>query len=378
LYKIKTLLEILTGGKIMKRNALTRLIPVILLIFALTLICGFSVSGKEKFSDDTVKNFVAKATFYSPVKYKNLTIIPVKAPYSASKGLISTFDEAVAEGSLTIKEVNSSGSVNQLAVINKSDDAVYIMAGEILRGSKQDRVLQDDVLIPANSGKILVDCFCVEQGRWTYKSDKFYSGGQNANISVRQAAKEKKNQSEVWDSVATTNSKFDQAPSGSLAKSFESEKVNKDKAGYISQMTNIPEKHPDANGVVVLINGKVLVADLFSDPRIFKKLWKKLSDSYAVEAISQQDSVTESSYTSAQSFLSKVQSAKISYTVNPGLGRKVEITSGEITGSGLVSNNTLVHIDLFPKMAKTDPPTDNRLQRNYQQRNQINAPGNVE
>ncbi|MCE1246153.1 MAG: hypothetical protein LWY06_05875 [Firmicutes bacterium] len=361
----------------MNNRKLSRILTAVIALLALMLTFVSVTQAKEKYSDDTVKNFIAQTKLYSSVNHKNLTIIPVKAPYSSAKGTISTFDEAVAEGSLIIKEVSSSGSVNQLAVINQSDDPVYIMAGEILRGSKQDRVLKDDVLVPAKSGKILVDCFCVEHGRWTYKSDKFYSGGQNANISVRQAAKQTQDQSEVWNSVAKTNASFNQEESGSLAKSYESKEVTADKKAYINEITDIPSRYPEANGVVVMINGKVLAADIFSDPRIFRKLWKKLSDSYALEAISKQNDKSEKGISSAKEFLSKVQSAEISYAVHPGLGRKVEIKSAHITGSGLVSGGAPIHIDLFPKLDIPERPKSD-FHRNYDQRNQINAPNQIQ
>ena len=46
-----------------------------------------------------------------------------------------------------------------------ADKDVFIQAGEILRGGRQDRTLGVDFVVPAMS-KLPVPSFCVESGRW--------------------------------------------------------------------------------------------------------------------------------------------------------------------------------------------------------------------
>lgn len=319
---------------------------------------------------DPVKSFVSQCTFYKPVKYKNLTIIPVNAPDKSIKGGILTLDEAISAGTLTVTEVSRSGSVNSLAVTNNSRKPVYIMAGEILRGSKQDRVLKDDALIPPKSGKIIVSAFCVEKGRWTYKTDKFKSDKQTANISVRQMAKASKSQSAVWDGVAETNKRFNAKESGSLAMSYNSKEVKKEKSRYNSKIINIPKKYPKANGVVVIINGEVLVADVFSDRVIFNKLWSKLADSYTLEAISRSKmpypAISTSYEKLAKEFFTRIKQADITYSKSPGTGKQIEISSLKITGSGLLYAGSPLHLDAFPRPpVKKQPKPIPQLQRNY-------------
>ena len=63
--------------------------------------------------------------------------------------------------------VHETGTVNQLAVENLSPDAeVFIQAGDIVKGGRQDRVLAYDLIVPARSGKMPIASFCVEAGRW--------------------------------------------------------------------------------------------------------------------------------------------------------------------------------------------------------------------
>jgi len=360
----------------MKKLTQKKCFLIALLAVALILIQVGSALSRKIAPHDPVKKYVSKCSFFAPVRYKNLTIIPIRGEfYSSRNGGFLTLDEAISSGSLIVKEVSRSGSVNSLAVINDSKKPVFIMAGEILRGSKQDRVLKSDVILPPKSGKVIVDVYCVESGRWAYKSDKFSSANQTANISVRQAARESKSQSGVWDSVAKTNKKFKAAPSGSLSRSFESSEVKRDKVAYTRRLVNIPAKYPRANGVAVLINGRVLVVDIFSDRRIFKKMWNKLADSYVLEALSQRNSRVSSDYTKASEFLAEVQTAKISYSRARGAGKRIEISSMEITGSGILYNNSPIHLDIFPRAKKYKKPYKSPgIRRDYRQQQQDSSP----
>jgi len=335
-------------------------------------------AGSELLVKDPVSNFVGRASFYEPVKYKNLTIIPVQAPEHKIKTAILTLDEALSKDKLTIKEVDRDGSVNELAVWNNSDKFVFIMAGEILAGSKQDRILKKDVLLPPDSGKVIVSVFCVEHGRWTYKSDTFYSEEKAANISVRNVAQASKDQSAVWRDVAETNASVGAvAPTGSLSKATESEKVQKEKSEYIKEFVDIPSHYPKANGVVVLVNNKVLVADMFSDTHIFHKLWPKLNESYVLEAISRKEREVDSRISSAEEFLKLIQQADVQYNDYEGSGKSVEINSKYVTGTGVVKDSSPIHLGVFPKIEIKEKPVDiPPIYRNYNdmQQRQTNEP----
>src|SRR5687768_15849116 len=62
-----------------------------------------------------------------------------------------TLDEALSSGQFEVSEVTEGGSVPTLAVFNKADTLVFLMAGEQLVGAKQNRVLNASILVPAQS-----------------------------------------------------------------------------------------------------------------------------------------------------------------------------------------------------------------------------------
>src|SRR4029453_7112096 len=64
--------------------------------------------------------------------------------------------------------VYETADVNELEVENLSKEFdVFIQSGDIVKGGKQDRVLAASIIIPARSGRVRIESFCVESGRWT-------------------------------------------------------------------------------------------------------------------------------------------------------------------------------------------------------------------
>lgn len=82
-----------------------------------------------------------------------------------------TLAEAMRNRSVTVHET---GQVEQLLIENTGDQEVFVQAGDIVKGGRQDRVLTISLLLPPRSGKISIGSYCVEQGRWTRR------GGESA------------------------------------------------------------------------------------------------------------------------------------------------------------------------------------------------------
>lgn len=92
--------------------------------------------------------------------------------------------------------------MNRLVLNNNSNRPLLLLAGEIVTGGKQDRVIGSDRIIPPDSGPVDLRVFCVEPGRWVASSSKFGSmGAQMAQPSVRTPAMAEQNQERVWDNV---------------------------------------------------------------------------------------------------------------------------------------------------------------------------------
>ena len=77
--------------------------------------------------------------------------------------------------------------VNQLVLVNNSKRPLLLLAGEIVTGGKQDRVIGKDRIVPAESDPVDLSVFCVEPGRWVAANgkDEFSTAGHGARRPAR-------------------------------------------------------------------------------------------------------------------------------------------------------------------------------------------------
>ena len=123
----------------------------------------------------------AKVT--EPQTAGGLTIFGLRTEGS-SKLNYTTLDDALKSETLTITEISEGGSVPTLKLSNKTGRHVFLMAGEQLIGSKQNRVLNTSLLVEVDA-EIPIPVSCVEQGRWSYRSEKFTSHGTSSPGELR-------------------------------------------------------------------------------------------------------------------------------------------------------------------------------------------------
>lgn len=69
-------------------------------------------------------------------------------------------------------EVIETSSVNELELINHSNKTIFISAGDIVKGGKQDRTLVYDVVIAPNAKGEKLASFCVESARWEKRGNE--------------------------------------------------------------------------------------------------------------------------------------------------------------------------------------------------------------
>jgi hypothetical protein len=290
----------------------------------------------------------------SPISHGNLTIFPVAASTTHDTSEFITLDEGIRSGEVVVTEAGQLGGlirgphrripistgpqVNSLVLVNNSKHPLILLAGEIVTGGKQDRVVGKDRVIPAESDPVDLGVFCVEPGRWTEESDHFSSmKSQMAQPSVRSKAMVAKDQRQVWDSVGMANGAVAGAIIGgsmprqsSYAKTFDDERVRQAIAeqaapleqSYSSLMKQLRDEH--AVGVVVAVGGRLIWADLFASTALLNKYWPKLVRSYAAEALTTHTSAKPVSLADAQQFLDRTEGTRQMIESEPGVYRQSE------------------------------------------------------
>jgi hypothetical protein len=239
-------------------------------------------------------------TLSGPFIHQNLAIYLIhgKDLHPGTKFL--TLQEALEQKQIIVHET---GSVNELQLENISSEfEVFIQAGDIVKGGRQDRVLAYDLIVPVKSGKIPLAAFCVEAGRWQGRgaedSGKFsQSTGQLPGKALRLAVGSARRQGQVWEKVKEQQDKLsrklnknvaDARSPSSLQLTLEDKELQSRVDGYVSKLEKRLADKPDVIGFAVTINGKIEEAEVFGSAALFRKMWPKLLRAAAVDAFTEQ------------------------------------------------------------------------------------------
>jgi hypothetical protein len=308
----------------------------------------------------------------APIKHGNLSIFPVASSSSHDTHAFLTLDEGLRSGEVIVSESGSvsplvrprhgdavwrqrrgdGAQVNRLVLVNNSKRPLLLLAGEIVTGGKQDRIIGKDRLIPAESDPVDLSVFCVEPGRWVATSGNYNfktpvamggSSGAMVQPSVRSKAMADKDQHKVWDEVAQARQGMSEAvtieaaptvaETSSYANVIANEQVQHKlesvavpmQQEYQSVIRQLHEKN--AVGVVVAVNGEIIWADVFASASLLEKYWPKLVRSYAAEAMVQRTSAgSTANAKSAQEFLARIEGKREVVENEPGLYRHTEIS----------------------------------------------------
>lgn len=238
-------------------------------------------------------------TIGAPKTFDNLTVFPVLSKKQDDIGPITTLDAALAKGAASVHELgggaNGEGAqVNALVIENKGTVPVYVLAGTIVKGGKQDRQIGQDFIVGANQ-TVPVDAFCVEHGRWTTNREGIATGGQFGVVGlltdsrVRTAAEHDKDQGQVWAKVQKVNeANKKEAASGTLLASVDSADIVARRTALAKQAdTFLSTVQPgdDVVGLAYAVDGKVRSVRWFSHHKVFELFRGTLVGTAAMEAI---------------------------------------------------------------------------------------------
>ena len=232
-----------------------------------------------------------------PQAHKNLSVFLIHGKDRIQGKEFLTLQEALEQKLVVVHET---GNVQELSAENLSKDKlVFIMAGDIVKGGQQDRTLQYDLVLAAQSGKVPLPSFCVEQGRWAQrggeKAGQFSSSANAlATRELQLANRYANDQGKVWAEVAKTQKALSdqvgekvgaEQSATSLQLALENKKLKEAIAEYTTALAKLPEGSDDIIGVAFAVNGKVSTADVYAAGGLFRKLWPKLLEAAATEAV---------------------------------------------------------------------------------------------
>ena len=284
--------------------------------------------------------------------FENLQITPLLASNPGEADYL-TFSEAQALGLAVVTEVSDSGSVPTLLLENNAGQAVFLLDGEELVGAKQNRILNLTLLVPAKT-KLEIPVSCVEQGRWSHRSEEFsatertfFSKGRarkaaRVSENLRDSGQRDSNQSEVWNDIGAKMENMEvRSSTSAIADAYEhfSGSVDEFVGAFTTSDTQV--------GACFAINGKIRGVELFDVSDTCGKLMPKLVRSYALDAIEERQETTPAGTQSIKDFIQAVATAPADSFDALGEGQDLRIHSNTIVGGALAARDRIVHLCAF-------------------------------
>ncbi len=247
----------------------------------------------------------AVGTISGPFTYRNLQVFLVHGDTQLEQRHYSTLSEALAKKTVVVRET---GNVQQLSIENLSKDTpVFLNAGDIVKGGRQDRTIRDDLILAPHSGPVPLGTFCVESGRWTRRgAEDAGAFSENSKVltsrKLKMAARYGQNQGDVWAGVAeqqqqlnanvsTLTGKTVDARNATSASSLQLTLENKDLESitkqYLQHFNSLLDGKTDVIGFVYAINGELNSAEVYNNKSLFRALWPKLLEAAVTEAIAE-------------------------------------------------------------------------------------------
>jgi hypothetical protein len=347
-----------------------------------------------------------------PVTYQNLTIFPVVASQDADTSEFATLDEGLAYGDVVIAEqgdylrrprdgtappgFSSGPQVNQLVLINRGKKPLILLAGEVVSGGKQDRIIGKDRIVPIGAAPLPLDVFCVEHGRWTGESNQFSAAHLMVHPSVREEAAFEHNQQQVWAAVrgeaksvgsgnanaaaaaappvlaqrALSNA-IDSAETQSYQQIYKASPIGVSVENFADEMNRrfnratAGLKGERVVGIVVAFGDEAAWSDIFASSQLFDAYWPKLLRSYVVEALTRPGVRETASLDEARDFLRPV-TGHVEEESEPGIYEWRKQSLGrlaEIELEALAPKPVTLH---YLRVLRSDNPAGALIERQVQ------------
>ena len=254
--------------------------------------------------------------------------------------------EALASKALVVEET-ARGTVNTLVARNRSDHPVLILEGESVAGAKQNRLIAVDILLAPGS-EVIVHVGCVEQGRWDHAKTPFVAAAMAAEPEMRRTSRAglsyggMPDQMKLWHLIARKLGR---------AKTFSSTSNYLDKMrhfrGEVAELTKNLAKTKGQVGLLAMRRGRLVGFDVLGHPHTWDAMRKRLSDSYALGSLHDDETIGAGMSRTAAEWLDTIASATPLPAPTEGLGTRFTLDHEAVVGGGLWHEGRIVHLAAF-------------------------------
>jgi len=299
---------------------------VVLVLAAIAMAVGYAAQ-KPRVEQPHPGVRLGRLHIGAPAVFGDLALFPITSRFQQRIGPVTSLDQALERGTVEVRELdvslrdgqqivvtdqgahdNQEGSpdpaddaypdrrarVGTVAIDNRGPVPVYILAGTVVRGGKQDRQIARDVLVAAGQ-TLPLDAFCVEQGRWHNQrkgvatEGKFIAAKHLANSKVRAAGQFEGSQREVWRQAAEFGMVARvESESGTLLDSLDDKAVARQRDAMVAKMAAFLDsiEPPDAVvGFAWAVRGELMGVRWFVNEQVFTLFRDQLLAASALDAI---------------------------------------------------------------------------------------------
>lgn len=308
---------------------------------------------------DAVKNMLEQVEVGEGIEIGALTLYPLlsgNGRNGESEPDYLLLDEAIESKQIEITEVDASGSVPELRVVNSGNIPVLMVEGEQLIGAKQNRTLNSSIFVGANS-EVIIPVSCTEAGRWNSVSSRFRASRHYSHPRLRRMKAKsvrdnlergrgrRSDQGAVWDEVDRVAARLQTShPTRDYEAAHDEAEKRMDEE---IQNVELPD---NAIGVVVTVGNQIEVMDAFGNPDTLRKMMPKLMSGYWLAGIVGEERNGEvEEAVDLSVLLSKIDSVDGAEFPTPGNGRELKLVGPKVEGMALTCGDQILHMAVFPE-----------------------------
>jgi hypothetical protein len=169
---------------------------------------------------------------------------------------------------------------------------------------------------------------------------------EHVHRSVRATGTFQSDQGRIWDEISEkAHRRGTESPTMAMADIYEKERSSL--SDYVKHFRPVEMQV----GALFLINGKVVGLDSFGRPETFAKVFRKLVESCALDAIdwSEPGGEDKPSGSEVRTFLEAARTTSVENHSSVGLGTDCRMASQRLAGFALVHEEQVLHLSVFAR-----------------------------
>jgi ARG/rhodanese/phosphatase superfamily protein len=297
----------------------------------------------------------------APVRIGRLTVMPIhlkSRSTSADQPGILVLAEAMERRWAWAAELPNM-DLNRIELGVTGPAPVVVLAGDVLSGGRQDRLVLADVLLTPERPEALLPVLCAEPDRWVGHR-QFTAVVTTATFGLKrwwtvnglEAERMYALQRGLWEAVDSLDA-LGGVPSVWVTTG---EGTRPELRALQAGLLQLVHLSPASRGAAVLLDGRLLGLEVLPSAQAFRRQWPAMVDSLVLELAATPARVPPQTPVPVADLLTDVARGRVQRMRQPGAGEHWRLTSTLAAGHALTQDDRLVHLSLVSTHPNGWPP----------------------